>query len=90
MVRCLPLALLALVAGCDNPCQSLCVEMAQYADECGFEVSNDQVQECRDANATATLTDERAQTCIERSDPVALREWWSCDDLAENYQDGAQ
>ena len=34
---------LLLLGGCSNPCQQLCVEMADYADECGLTVSADDI-----------------------------------------------
>lgn len=89
MVRLFPLAALGLLAACNNPCQAVCVEMAQYADECGYTVSPDEVQACRDANAGAELDNERAQQCIEANDPQKLREWWTCDELLENYENAA-
>lgn len=89
MVRLLPLAAMALLAACNNPCQALCVEMAQYARECGFDVPSSDVQTCVEANANPTLEEGDAQLCFEASDPVQLREWWTCDDLAENYEGAA-
>lgn len=89
MVRLLSLAVLALLGACNNPCQSMCVEMANYAKECGYETSADEIAACRDANGQETLTEERAQQCITASDPDQLREWWTCEELLENYENGA-
>ncbi len=89
MVRLLPLAAMALLAACNNPCQALCVEMAQYARECGYDVPSTDVQACQQANAGPTLADGQALSCIEASDPDQLREWWTCEDLAENYESAA-
>ena len=88
MVRCLSLAAFVLLAACNNPCQSMCVEMANYAQECGYDVSSDELQACRDA--IAEVTDELAQECITASDPDQLREWWTCDDLHDNYENAAK
>ena len=86
MSRALLLSLLALLAACDNPCQQMCVEMAKYAEECDFTVDPAEVQACRDDYATSALTNEQAQECIIAGDPQQLREWWSCEDLLENYE----
>lgn len=84
MARLLALLPLALLGACDNPCQAVCVEMASYAEECGCDVSSEEIQTCRAANAQPT--DAEAQECLTSSDPQQLREWWSCEDLKENYQ----
>jgi hypothetical protein len=89
MVRLLLLAPLFLGA-CGNPCVALCDDMARYAKECGYDVSQDEIDACHQDNASSTLTDERAQECIEAGDPDQLREWWSCDDLADNYQNAVK
>ncbi len=88
MVRLLALAALPLLGACNNPCQAMCVEMANYAEECGYTVSSDELQSCRDSFATETLTDARAQQCITASDADQLREWWTCEELLENYANG--
>lgn len=87
MVRLL-LVSFALLAACDNPCQAICVDMAAYAGECGCDVSGDELQACR--AAFAAPTDEQAQQCLTSSDPQQLREWWTCDDVLENYASCAQ
>ena len=94
MVRCRPLLLVAalavpgFLAGCSNPCQQLCVEIATYAQQdCGFEVTSDQIEECQDDNSA--LTEARYRACVDQKDPQTLREWWTCEDLAENFQDAA-
>jgi hypothetical protein len=85
MIRCLPIVLLAALSGCGNPCQDLCTDMADYATECGYTVTADDIQGCRDQYASANLTPESVAACSENSDPEAMREWWSCDDVAENF-----
>lgn len=57
--------------------------MADYARDCGLEVTAADVQQCKDANQ-GEVTDEQAEVCIEFSDPEKLREWWTCDDIATN------
>jgi hypothetical protein len=77
---------LALLGGCSNPCQQLCLEMADYAEECGLTVSADEVKSCRDAYANADQT-ETAQ-CQTWNDADQVREWWSCQDVEDNFQNG--
>ena len=86
MVRLALLAAVTLLAACNNPCQEMCVEMAKFAEECGYTVEPTEVEECRAGYATSELSDEDAQDCITAGDPQQLREWWSCEDVLENYQ----
>lgn len=83
------LAGLAL-AGCDNPCQQLCDELANYAADCGYTVSPDQVEGCKADYAKADLDDGVLQSCADHNDPDALREWWTCEDVAENFSASTQ
>ena len=64
-------------------CPSICVDMAAYARECGCEVAGDEIQACQEAFAQPT--EAQAQQCLTSSDPEQLREWWTCEDLLENY-----
>jgi hypothetical protein len=66
-----------LLSACNTPCQTLCVRMADYATECGYDVSDADLDACLDEQATAD--DQGA--CRQASDPVTLRNEWSCDDL---------
>jgi len=85
MARALLLAIVVLT-GCGNPCQDICVEMSRYADDCGLTVDRDALLTCRDAQAEPT--EDELGACQEWSDPDTIREWWSCEDLAENYENG--
>lgn len=84
MARLVPLVV--LLGACNNPCQAVCVEMARYADECGLAVSKDSILLCKESQAEAT--EAELESCAGWSDPNSLREWWTCEDLAENYADG--
>lgn len=77
---------LALLASCANPCQELCAEMGSFAAECDLTVTEDSVDACRERYAN--ITEPQAAQCIDARDPDQLREWWSCEELAENYTDG--
>lgn len=81
----LVLPLLFALAGCRNACQQLCVDVAMYAEECGHTVNQDEVDTCIDSKRTSTIGQEKIQQCAATRDPEKLREWWSCDDLAENW-----
>jgi hypothetical protein len=80
---------LLLLAACNNACQQICDELAAYAeDDCGLTVSQDQVSECK--KSQADLEAGQNEACMEVADPEYIREWWTCDELAENFQDGAK
>lgn len=83
-MRLLPLFFLALT-GCRNACQQMCVDLAQYAEECGQTPSAEEVDACIDARKTSLIGREKVDQCQEIQDPQKLREWWSCEDLAENW-----
>jgi hypothetical protein len=89
MVRLLPLAVMAFLSACDNPCQALCADIAQYARECGYTSTSEDMQSCRDDFATSTLAEGEQLECLEVSDPQQLREWWTCEQLLDNYQSAA-
>lgn len=75
-----PVLLLVLAAaGCNNPCQRLCVRLADYAAECGLDVSSSELDACLDEQADAPGDDLRA--CRTGGDPITVREQWTCDDL---------
>ena len=92
MVRLLPLAAIALsglLAACNNPCQSMCSQLSAYARECGFDPTQDDMEQCLADFATPNLAEGDAEACIEASSPQQLREWWTCEELGENYQSAA-
>lgn len=78
--------LMAVAAGCSNPCQQVCLEMASYAEECGLTVSNDALSACRENYTDAG--EEEIKQCQDWDGSADLREWWTCDDVAENFLDG--
>lgn len=79
-------ALLGLLGGCSNPCQQICLNMADYASECGLEVTSDDLKTCQDGFADAS--DEDIAQCRDWNDPEQLREWWTCEDVEDNFQGG--
>jgi uncharacterized Fe-S cluster-containing MiaB family protein len=76
-------ALLA-AAGCRNSCQQICVRMADYADECGFSVPDDQLAACIDEQASGLEKEDR-QACRDFGTPEAIRNEWTCDELARYW-----
>ena len=81
------MAVAAWAVGCNNPCQQVCLEMASYAEECGLTVTNDAIAACRDGYGDAS--GEEIDQCRGWNEPDQLREWWTCDDVAENFLDGS-
>lgn len=72
------LGLPLFAAACQTPCQRVCIRMADYAEECGFTVSDAELQTCLDEQADAP--DQGA--CRRAGDPQTIRSEWTCDDLA--------
>lgn len=68
---------------CDNACQDLCVEMADYAEECGISVDAEELTACQSAQAEADRAAKRQ--CRTQGDAETLRTEWSCEDLASYW-----
>ncbi len=68
-----------LVSGCDNPCQSLCVNLADYGDECGAPWTDGDIDACVDDQSNPSADD--ARTCRDYGTPERLRREWTCDDV---------
>ena len=62
--------------------------MATRANDCGLTVTQDELESCVKANAEPT--EVWAQQCSDANDASRLAEWWTCDDVAENYTNGAK
>lgn len=67
------------VSGCDNACQALCVNLAEYGEECGAPWTPGDIDACISDQASATGEDVR--TCRDFGTPDRLRREWSCDDV---------
>ena len=72
------LTLLVASTGCRNSCQTLCVRMAAYADDCGLQVADADLSDCITDQADA----EDKASCRQYGDARTLRERWSCEDVA--------
>ncbi len=79
------LPLLALAAGCHNPCQKLCDDMFDYAKSCGFEPTDEQLDECYLEQASAVTSRDKRAECRMNADD--LRDEWTCEDLVRYFDD---
>ncbi len=85
-MRCIPIAILIFTAGCKAPCQSLCDELAAYAEDCGFSASAADLDTCYQENARRVTSAESQDACREYTDD--LRAEWTCEDLAIYFDGG--
>jgi hypothetical protein len=58
--------------------------MADYARDCGFEVSQEEVSACVAAQAGAASREDRA-VCRDAGDRATLRAEWTCEDLSDYW-----
>jgi hypothetical protein len=83
-------ALVLLVAvgatGCQNACQEICGRMAKYAEDCGIEISDDEIDTCIDEQAEAEK--ETLKSCRQNGSSEDIRNTWTCDDLLEYFGGG--
>jgi len=77
---------LIAIAGCKAPCQSLCDEMATFAEECGFSYSDEELNTCYEENARRVTSAESQDACRDYTDD--LRVEWTCDDLSIYFDGG--
>ncbi len=75
-------ALMGVLAGCQNPCQQLCVRMADYAEECAFTVSDADLDACIEAQSPP----EDPAVCRDFGNAAQIREEWTCEDLGIYFQ----
>jgi hypothetical protein len=61
--------------------------MAQRASDCGLTVTETDLEDC--AASYAEVDEATAAACAEADDPGRLEEWWTCEELAANYSNGA-
>lgn len=79
-----------LLGGCRNACQALCVDINDYAVECGFTPPSDgpgSLKECLRDHGLFDVEREDRQVCRTSGDD--LREEWTCDDLAEYFDEAS-
>ena len=72
MARWLPATLILFgalaLSGCNNDCQKLCSEIADYWGECGIAFGESDVADCRKAFAGTKGSDEQGERC-----PASIR-----------------
>ena len=83
----LPLLLpAALLPGCRNACQQLCLEMRDFAmDECGYEFSDAEVDTCIAEHKGSLLEKGEAGVC--RDGRGQIDEEWDCDEVAAYFDE---
>jgi hypothetical protein len=80
---------LALFFACANACQDLCQTMANYATgDCDLKVTDKELEAC--AAKYEDASESELQHCADWNDEDQLKEWWSCEELAENYENGTK
>lgn len=87
-MRLIWLLALPLTTACRNPCQQLCVEIADYAkDECGLVFSRDEISTCIQDHATRDVVKETRALCAEGLPTVS--EEWTCEDINDYFTPSA-
>ena len=71
------IATLTLSGGCRNSCQQLCIDMEAFAEECGYQFTDEMKRECMQ-NQGQKNGDEKS-ACNEAK-PLLDAEW-TCEDL---------
>lgn len=80
------IGLLAQLAGCQNACQSLCGQMADYAEECGYgPISAEEIDACVEGQKGSELEKGDRGVCREFNDPLIIRSQWQCEDLLDYF-----
>ena len=74
-----------LGTGCSNPCQAICHDMADYAEQCGFTVVDGELDACMDSFSNANLSDGQKDVCREHGSN--LEEEWTCQDVGDYFGD---
>ena len=72
-----------LLAGCNNSCQRVCVRMKTFAEDCGFQVSDAELDACLDEQSTASK-DDRA-ICKDFGDAGTIERTWDCEVVADYW-----
>ena len=82
----LVLVVAAGATGCQNACQEICGRMAKYAEDCGIEVSDSDIDACIDEQADAEK--ETLKSCRQNGSSEDIRTAWSCEDVLDYFQGG--
>ena len=76
--------LLLSYMGC-SPCKLLCSDMADLAESCGYEITTEMMQECRDQQSGKSLAERGDCRAVRPS----LEEEWDCDEVAAYFDDSS-
>jgi len=68
-----------LIQGCANPCQQVCGRMANYAEDCGYTISDAELDACVDVQASPEK--EALAICRDFGDLDTIERQWSCEEL---------
>lgn len=77
------LGLIATFGGCGNPCESLCDEMAAFARECGYTVTEAEVSSCVLVQSDADR--DQRKICAEYGDRQVIEQSWDCTEVGRYY-----
>lgn len=77
------LFLLALL-GCKNSCQQLCAEIRDYASECGYEFTREDLKQCYADHRRSELAQGATASC--RDVAPNVRDEWTCDDFLDYFE----
>lgn len=69
--------ILMSVFGCRNQCQRLCYEMQEFAEDCGYQFTDEMLKECLENQGEKQK--ENKEACKEAR--PKLQEEWTCEDL---------
>ena len=73
---------IVVLTGCQNECQQVCLDMADYAEtDCDKTFKDAQVDACLEKYSEAT--DKELDTCATYGDRIA--EEWTCGDIGEYF-----
>ena len=73
------LAGMLLLPACDNSCQTLCVRLAEYREECGEPVSSSELDACLDDWSSPEGSD--LKVCRQYNTAEVVRREWTCEAL---------
>ena len=72
--------------GCNNPCQALCQEIADFSKrECGLEFPQAEVDQCVADHASGNLAEGEKAVC--RDGRGNVEEEWDCEEIAIYFQE---
>lgn len=77
------LGVVATLAGCGNPCESVCDQMATFARECGFTVPQGEVDQCVQDQSSQPADQRRI--CREFGDQASIEQSWDCLEVARYF-----